>query len=195
MIDNDYQKADKILPFDHVLRWAVLWLFPKSITPNHVTLFRFITTPVVVGLIFQEYYRAGVLAFLLVASTDAIDGALARTRDQVTKWGTIYDPLADKLLIGTILYVLVFRFLALHLGLIIIALDLIIIVGAFMRKKQGIKICANVWGKLKMLFQTVGITLLLLSFILNLESLMLVASYSLYLAIGFAIVSIVTHSI
>jgi CDP-diacylglycerol--glycerol-3-phosphate 3-phosphatidyltransferase len=46
------------------------------------------------------------LAFVLIAATDGIDGAIARKQNTVTKLGKLLDPIADKVLIGGSLVVL-----------------------------------------------------------------------------------------
>ena len=52
-------------------------------------------------------YRIGFWIFVIAASTDWIDGYLARKWDATTRWGAILDPIADKILVtGAILGVL-----------------------------------------------------------------------------------------
>ncbi|MDO8435700.1 MAG: CDP-alcohol phosphatidyltransferase family protein, partial [bacterium] len=85
----------KILWTDKLLARTILHLFPYSVRPNHVTAFRLIATPFVVWVLASENYVWGIPFFLLVAFTDAIDGAMARTRDQITDVGKLFDPLAD----------------------------------------------------------------------------------------------------
>jgi CDP-diacylglycerol--glycerol-3-phosphate 3-phosphatidyltransferase len=46
------------------------------------------------------------LAFVLIAATDGIDGAIARKQNTVTKLGKLLDPIADKVLIGGSLVIL-----------------------------------------------------------------------------------------
>jgi len=195
MIDNHYQKAEKLYPMDRALRAVILWFIPPNITPNHVTLLRFITTPIVWGLLWHELYVVGMVAFLLVAFTDAIDGALARTRDQITRWGMTYDPFADKLLISGSLAVLIFRFLDFYIGFMVIGLEILILGAAYFWKRQGKKVEANRWGKIKMFLQVVGITAILLGILFEFPLFVLAATYIFYAAIGFAIVSIVTYGI
>ncbi len=195
MIDTNYQKAEKIFVTDRFFNRTLLWFIPSHITPNHITLFRFITTPIVWGLLWQERYILGMIAFLFVSLTDALDGALARTRNMITRWGMIYDPLADKLLIGGVLVVLIFRFLAFYIGIMVIGLEFLIVIAAIFWKRQGRKVEANRWGKIKMLFQVIGVTCILVGILFSSPPLILFASYIFYLAIGFAIVSIVTYGI
>ena len=72
-----------------MLAWTILRAFPRRVTPNQVTMFRFIATPIVLYLLVVGYYGWGLAAFLIAACSDAIDGALARTRNQVTDWGKL----------------------------------------------------------------------------------------------------------
>lgn len=74
-------------------------------TPNLITSSRIAVVPVVFWLILMEwdsYVGRGVALVLLVlaASTDGIDGALARKRDLVSNLGKILDPIADKALLS-----------------------------------------------------------------------------------------------
>ena len=87
--------AAEIHPHDHFMERAILRLFPPTVTPNQVTMFRFLATPVVFFITVFEWYVPGTILFLLVAFTDAIDGSLARTRHQIlnsasclTRWRT-----------------------------------------------------------------------------------------------------------
>ena len=92
--------------------------------PNQVTMARFFLTPLTVWFIWIGNYAWGVPLFVLTAFTDTIDGSMARTRNQITKWGIVFDPIADKLLIGSVLIVLILQNLSLYLGIIIIFMPL-----------------------------------------------------------------------
>jgi len=191
----DFQKAEKIFLHDKILAASILKLIPRFVKPNHVTVFRFVATPIVAILMFYGRYEIGLWSFLIVAFTDMIDGALARTRDQITEWGKIYDPLADKILIGAMVFVIVLRYIDMWTSMVIISLEVVIIITAWYRMKKGIKVQANVWGKIKMGLQVIGVTILLLSIVFNWAALLPFASGSLYLAIAFAVVSLLTYGI
>ena len=74
--------------------------------PNALTVLRFLLVPVYVGLLYQDgghtpmwrYWAWGV--FVLAAVTDGIDGRLARRSGQITNFGKVADPIADKALTG-----------------------------------------------------------------------------------------------
>ncbi|MEA3449996.1 MAG: CDP-alcohol phosphatidyltransferase family protein [Patescibacteria group bacterium] len=190
-----FEKAEKLFFFDRFFAATILKLIPYSVKPNHVTICRFILTPIVGILTFYGTYKIALVAFLLTALTDAIDGAMARMRDQITKWGKIYDPIADKLLVGMMVFIIVLKYIDFWTAIIIILLEFIIISVAWYRLNKGYKVQANVWGKIKMILQTAGVTILLLSVAFNLADLLPLASTTLYLAIAFAVVSILTYGI
>jgi CDP-diacylglycerol--glycerol-3-phosphate 3-phosphatidyltransferase len=73
---------------------------------NIVTLFRIGLTPVFLWFLI-DLYQPGqpinwvlLLAFILIAASDGLDGAIARRQNKVTKLGKILDPIADKILLG-----------------------------------------------------------------------------------------------
>ena len=77
-------------------------------TPNLLTLFRMALIPVVVALYFIPVAGVYVTAvFLLAGLTDWLDGYLARRLDQTSQFGAFLDPVADKLVVATVLVLLV----------------------------------------------------------------------------------------
>ncbi len=195
MSHSNFQPADRIFWHDKLLAGTVLKLFPRWILPNYLTVFRLAATPFVALLMFYEHYSVGLFAFLLVAFSDALDGAMARTRNQITEWGKIYDPLADKILIGSMVFIIILRYIDFWTAIIIIGIEFIIILVAWIRKIKGIKMQANIWGKIKMILQVTGVAILLLSIVFDWGTLLPLASGVLYLAIAFAIVSLLTYGI
>lgn len=69
--------------------------------PNILTCGRILLIPVFATFFLYGRYREALAAFVLAAVTDAIDGALARARNQQTVLGSYLDPLADKGLLLT----------------------------------------------------------------------------------------------
>lgn len=192
---SNFQQADKIFFHDKILAKTVLKFIPKCVLPNHITAFRFLATPLVAFLMFFEHYYIGLFAFLLVSFTDALDGSMARTRNQITEWGKVYDPLADKILIGSMVFIIILRYIDFWTAIIIVSIEFIIILVAWIRKIRGAVLQANIWGKIKMMLQVLGVVILLLSIIFNWAALLPFASGVLYLAIAFAIVSLLTYGI
>jgi CDP-diacylglycerol---glycerol-3-phosphate 3-phosphatidyltransferase len=195
MDNNSFQKAEIVYFHDRLLARTILKLFSHKIHPNHITMFRFAATPFVILLLFFGFYKTGFIAFLLTAFTDMLDGSMARTRDQVTEWGKIYDPLADKILIAGMVFVIVIKSINFWTSVMIIALEVIIVIAAWKRKTEGRIIQANLWGKIKMLLQVLGVSVLILAAMFAWPVLLPYASGMLYLAILFAVISLLTHGV
>ena len=67
--------------------------------PNALTSIRFAMAIAVMALIPAGYFLAATVVFLVAASTDWMDGYWARKYGQVTKFGRIFDPFVDKIII------------------------------------------------------------------------------------------------
>jgi CDP-diacylglycerol--glycerol-3-phosphate 3-phosphatidyltransferase len=177
---------------DRVLEKTVLKLFPLFIRPNFLTIFRFISIPFIVLLLLSENYVFGFWLFIVSAFTDALDGAMARTRNQITDWGIVFDPFADKLLISSVSLIVISKFISPVLAGIIVAIEAFLIISSYIRFK-GEVVPAKTAGKIKMILQSVGVGFLLLSIMLNLPVLIIVSTYILYLAIIFALLSLFVY--
>lgn len=187
----EYLPADEVHPHDGFINWTFLRFIPHSVTPNQVTFLRLLLTPVVFYLVMQGMYRAGVILFGITALTDAIDGSLARTRDQITRFGMLFDPLVDKFLIGSMVLLLVFRYFDPLLGIAILGLEILFIAGAAIAKIRFKKTTsANRWGKIKMLLQVVAMSLTMLALLIDFPVLLSIAAWCFGLAIGFAVLSL-----
>ncbi|HSK40391.1 MAG TPA: CDP-diacylglycerol--glycerol-3-phosphate 3-phosphatidyltransferase [Arenibaculum sp.] len=78
--------------------------------PNLLTLSRIAVIPVIIGLFFLSADWAAWTAcglFAAAAITDYLDGYLARVMDQTSPVGRFLDPIADKLLVAAVLFMLV----------------------------------------------------------------------------------------
>lgn len=129
--------------------------------PNLVTLLRIALIPLFVLLFFSPWGYAGLLAaalFLLLSLTDFIDGYLARKRRQVTDFGKLLDPIADKLLISTALVLLIGRGVEWWMALIIIIREVLLTALRLYIVKKDIVIAASWLGKIKTVSQIVAIT-------------------------------------
>lgn len=169
---------------------TILWLIPYWIKPNHLTIFRYFSIPFILFLLLYEYYPAALLLFLISVSTDALDGAIARTRKQITDWGKINDPMADKSLIALAGAFLITRHIGLGVLLAIIAVELIIISSAVYKNYGKKRVpSAKLAGKVKMLFQSSAMILLLLYSVVSLSFILIIAQVFIYLAIFFGLTS------
>ncbi len=136
-------------------------------TPNQLTLLRIALVPAVVGLLTLHTPMmdlAATIVFIIASITDAIDGYLARKRQQVTIYGKLLDPLADKFLVVCTLIML------LQLGRISYAVVMLLVCREFaitglraLASAEGVIIEASGGGKWKTAFQMIAIPMLMLS--------------------------------
>ena len=129
--------------------------------PNVLTLLRIMLVPVLVVALLNESANGDLLAaivFALASATDAMDGYLARTRNAITTFGKLMDPIADKLLIIAALVALVsLHRLAAWVAMVIIARELTVTVTRMQATQHGVVIAANWWGKAKTIVQVAAI--------------------------------------
>lgn len=127
-------------------------MFPLNL-PNLLTVLRIMLVPVVVVALLGNTPSGDVLAaavFALASLTDFVDGYLARSRDSVTSFGKLMDPLADKLLIVAALIALVsLHRLAAWVAMVIIARELAVSTLRIGASHSGVVIGASMLGKVK----------------------------------------------
>ena len=135
--------------------------------PNALTAFRVLCVPLMAYLLLaDDGERAGLrnlaaLVFVLASFTDLLDGAIARRRGQVTTFGKIADPIADKALTGVALITLsIMGDLAWWITIVILIRELGVTALRVWVIRQGV-IPASRGGKAKTLAQTVAITMYL----------------------------------
>ena len=141
--------------------------------PNALTLLRIGIVPLLVVVLLTNFSESwigvpqhvlGVGLFLLAASTDFLDGYLARRRGEVSRLGTLLDPIADKLLISAALISLVENRLAPAWAVVIVVCrEFAVTALRSVAATAGWVIPASRMGKLKMLSQVITIALLITS--------------------------------
>jgi CDP-diacylglycerol--glycerol-3-phosphate 3-phosphatidyltransferase len=133
---------------------------------NVLTLSRIAFVPLLLVLLLGEDagpMPAAAAVFGVAALTDAADGHIARSRDMVTTFGRIADPLADKLLVGTALASLVvIDRLALWIALVIGLREAGVALLRWHAGRQGIVLHVSSLGKAKTGFQMTSIVMLML---------------------------------
>ncbi|MCK5594996.1 CDP-alcohol phosphatidyltransferase family protein [bacterium] len=104
-------------------------------TANFLTIFRILLVPVFAVFLYMGTPETRLIAlsiFLIAGITDAIDGWIARKRNQVSKFGKHVDPIADKILLITAFIMLTLdKSIPVFLTVIVIARDIVIISGFF----------------------------------------------------------------
>jgi CDP-diacylglycerol--glycerol-3-phosphate 3-phosphatidyltransferase len=122
--------------------------------PNVLTVIRILLVPVLVVALLEKTSGGDLLAaivFAVASLTDAIDGYLARSRNWVTTFGKLMDPIADKLLIIAALVALVsLGRLEAWVAMVIIAREFAVtVLRVAAGAQQGVVIPASSFGKLK----------------------------------------------
>ncbi len=195
-MENSLQhKRPKMYPHDHVMKAIVLPFVPQFVRPNYVTALRLMLIPIVLWLLFSQNYTVGIPVFLFAAFTDALDGSIARVRDQITAWGIFFDPVADKLLIGGVALVVALKYFHPVLIFAAIILDIMPSVLWAASRRSGIIMMANVWGKAKMVLQVISISSLLFGILFHLPDLIMAGQIILAVAIVFSLIAVVTYSL
>lgn len=152
--------------------------------PNKITIIRVLLIPVfILFLLMKVPYKEYIAAFIFIilSLSDALDGYIARKRRQVTDFGKIIDPIADKLLISAALIFLIGKGVDLWMAVTIIAREVIMTFLRLLALPRGTVIAASYLGKTKTISQTIAI----IAVIINLP-------YSWYLMLIAVILTVVS---
>jgi CDP-diacylglycerol--glycerol-3-phosphate 3-phosphatidyltransferase len=135
--------------------------------PNLLTIFRILLVPVMVVVLLSEVFESdwpAAAVFALASVTDVADGYLARRNDQVTNFGKLWDPLADKLLVTAALISLVdLNKLDAWVAMVIIAREFAVTGLRQVAVEQGRVIAASVAGKVKTFLQVAMVLVLIVA--------------------------------
>ncbi len=139
---------------------------------NILTVFRvFLIFPAVLFVVWSVPFHLvyALLIFIVASYTDHLDGMIARKYGYITDFGKILDPLADKLMIISVLISFCFLGFCPVLPVILVALRevLITIVRMFVLRSNNKVIPANKWGKFKTISQIFAVCFILLVQIFN----------------------------
>ncbi len=133
---------------------VILLLLPSIIDIEQLSYFndnlKIYTTDIIAGFL-----------FLIASITDFVDGWWARKFNQVSTFGKLFDPLADKILVNTTLILFSARgILPIIFTLVFICRDILVDGLRMMLASNNVVLAADKWGKLKTIFQMVGLTIL-----------------------------------
>lgn len=152
--------------------------------PNRLTTFRIVLVPItllvylfpyeqfgihfssfVYGPISISYLNIIVLGIFLIASfTDFLDGTIARKKNLITTFGKFADPIADKLLVNSLLLVLSYKHIIPIVPVIIMICRDIVVDGCrMMSASNGVVVAAGILGKMKTVLQMITICLVLIN--------------------------------
>ena len=135
-------------------------MFPVNV-PNVLTLLRILAVPVLVVALLDQTEHGDLLAAIVFAGaslTDFVDGHLARSRNAITHFGKVMDPIADKLLIVAALLALVsLGRVAGWVAMVIIAREFAVTGLRLVASEQGVSMPVSQWGKAKTASQVAAI--------------------------------------
>lgn len=144
---------------------------------NKLTVARLISVPVfMIVMLLPESITSlrnvcviGAIIFIAASITDSLDGHLARKRNLITDFGKFVDPLADKFLVIGALLVILYRFEELRLYVLILTITVVFREFAVTSARlvastssDKVVISANIFGKIKTVFQIVFISAVLI---------------------------------
>jgi len=141
---------------------------------NRLTILRIILVPVFIGAVLYNKLNIALLIFVAATITDALDGYIARARNEKTKFGAIMDPIADKMLLGSafvcfsVIKILpAYIQMPIYVPIVIISRDVIILLGvvAIHLLTGKLDIRPTIVGKVTTFFQMITIISVLLSFV------------------------------
>jgi CDP-diacylglycerol--glycerol-3-phosphate 3-phosphatidyltransferase len=135
---------------------------------NVATYTRVLLIPLIIMLYLSEMKMANVLgagAFLIASVTDWLDGYLARRLNQGSSYGAFIDPVADKLLVVSVVTLLLSVYPALLVPCLIIIVREVVVSALrewMARRKSSSLVAVGFVGKLKTTVQMIALTVLLL---------------------------------
>lgn len=160
---------------------------------NKITLLRIFMTPLVVLLLYFEgpvTCILATLAFIFASLTDWADGYVARRENMVTSMGKFLDPLADKVLICSVLIMFVkLGWAPAWVVIVIVCRELVVTGLRAIAIDEGIVLAADKFGKAKTILQICAVVPLALHYPLWGVDPRLIGEILLYLALVLAMIS------
>lgn len=139
--------------------------------PNRLTIARLVLVPVFVALMSVDNTAALLLAYIVFVAasiTDYLDGRIARSRNLITSFGKLMDPLADKILMAAA-FIMTMGIPELCIPgwtlVAIFAREFLVTGARSLAASEGKVIAANWWGKMKTIFQMTYVCAFLLFYI------------------------------
>lgn len=133
--------------------------------PNKLTILRMALTPFLVYFMMSDWRFSSLIAFLIFAAasiTDFIDGKIARDRNLVTNFGKFLDPIADKIIVLSILICMITTGLCSPVVVVIVIFrEFIVSSLRLLAATNSVVLAAEKSGKVKTAFQMFSVTLVL----------------------------------
>lgn len=145
--------------------------------PNKLTILRIVLIPFVMFFYLASFIPHGIgkivalVIFIIAALTDLLDGKIARKYNLVTNLGKFLDPIADKILTASVLFMLIADGTipapwGVIVVTIIIAREFMVSALRLIAASQGTVLAADIWGKAKTMVQMIAIPIcMILAFV------------------------------
>ena len=166
---------------------------------NKITIFRIFLIPVFVIFIGYNKPFYALITFFVAGVSDALDGYIARKRNEITRLGKILDPIADKaLLISAFVFIytsdLTVKF-PFWFVVIVISRDIYILLGSFLiqHMKGYLEVRPSIFGKATTFFQILSVITVLVANIIYIPQIYVMAT--IYLATLFTVISAIGYTI
>lgn len=126
--------------------------------PNKITISRIILIPFVLFFYLADFIPYGkaiaIALFVIAAYTDHLDGHIARKYNLVTNFGKFLDPIADKLLVASALFLIICDGTVASpwgviVATIIIGREFMVSALRLVASSKGLVLAADIWGKIK----------------------------------------------
>ena len=135
-----------VIPFILILSFAITSVNQISYKSFNISTLLFIVAAII---------------FIIAMITDYLDGYLARKNNQVTTFGKLFDPLADKIITTSALIVLsIAKIIPFYITLIFILRDVLVDGSRNLAAKNNLKVAASIWGKAKTMVMTIAIIII-----------------------------------
>ena len=134
--------------------------------PNQLTMLRLIFVPFIVNAVIDDNYATALILFVLAGISDGLDGLLARVLKQRTRLGEYLDPIADKLLLSSLFFVLsIMHKIPWRITVLVFSRDLgILVVAAVLYATTSLRdFRPSLFGKANTVTQIATLTLVLLA--------------------------------
>lgn len=171
--------------------------------PNCLTIFRLLLIPVFLIAYYQlpEKRYVSLIVFATASFTDMLDGYLARKWHQITSFGKLCDPLADKVMVLSLLfcmadggYLAEEKYASLNWVILLVMLlkELLMMCGALFMLKSGVVVQANLFGKAATVLFVTGIILVFPWH--SLEGMRTVGHYVIFAAVCMSLLAMVVYT-
>ncbi|MGI6726315.1 MAG: CDP-alcohol phosphatidyltransferase family protein [Christensenellales bacterium] len=132
---------------------------PSNINlPNALTMLRLLLIPVFVYLMAENRMMPALAVFVIASLTDIADGWIARRYNLITDFGKLFDPLADKLMVLSVMVMLAIKGIAPWAAIcILLAKEALMLLGGLLLYKRNIVVYAMPIGKAAQLVTIVSL--------------------------------------